>query len=280
MVTKLNTATQKGFTLVELITVIMILGIVLVGVSGFITFGTRIFVDSSSVDQVLSDSRFALQRMTRELRTALPNSLRVKSGSDYQCIEFVPVVTSTSYLSLSFRGSTSNGTGRILADDRPTRIKAGHRAYVYPLTTNEVYEDNSVISKYAQVRRPPLQTEDELTLTFSTIDSQNIQFREASPQKRIYFTNTPVSYCFLSGTNELRRYSNYAFPVEQREPSGMSRGSLLARNIVNRQVGDDFPITLTPATLVNNALIHLQPRFEVNGETIQYQHQVQVINVP
>ncbi|MCL1078249.1 type II secretion system protein [Parashewanella spongiae] len=270
---------QQGFTLVELITVIMILGIVLIGVSGFITFGTRIFVDSSSVDQALSDSRFALQRMTRELRTAMPNSLRVTSGVGYQCIEFVPIVTASSYVILPFQDKPSNGTGRILADDNPTRVKADHRAYVYPLTPEEVYQAPSIVTKHGIVTGVT-QNDSEINLTFATVGSQNIQFSEASAQKRIYFTHTPVSYCFSSVTQTLRRYKEYGFYALQPDPVQMGDGALLAGNIVNQQIGNDYPITLTPSTLVNNALIHLQPRFTVNGETIQYQHQVQVINVP
>ena len=70
-----------GFTLVEMVTVIIILGILVIGVSSFVILGTRIFVESTSVDQVLSQSRFAMERMTRELRNALPNSVRLSNTS-------------------------------------------------------------------------------------------------------------------------------------------------------------------------------------------------------
>ena len=53
----------------------------------------------------------------------------------------------------------------------------------------------------------------------------------------------------------------------------------MAQNITNTLTINPA-IILTPATLVTNAIVHLQPRFRVNGETFQYQHQVQVMNVP
>jgi MSHA biogenesis protein MshO len=59
----------------------------------------------------------------------------------------------------------------------------------------------------------------------------------------------------------------------------MGNGVLMAQNITNTLTINPA-IILTPATLVTNAIVHLQPRFRVNGETFQYQHQVQVMNVP
>ncbi|MCU7376323.1 type II secretion system protein [Paucibacter sp. O1-1] len=93
-------AKTAGFTLIEMVTVILILGIVIVGVSSFVIFGTRIFVESSAVDQVLSQSRFGIERMTRDIRRAVPNSIRVLTATDgsYQCIELLPISASTSYL--------------------------------------------------------------------------------------------------------------------------------------------------------------------------------------
>ncbi|ABI40541.1 methylation site containing protein [Shewanella sp. MR-4] len=275
---------KRGFTLVEMVTVILILGILVVGVSSFIIFGTRIFVESSSVDQVLSQSRFAVERMTRELRSALPNSVRLNgNGLTYQCVEFVPIEASTTYLSMPIAPSAAALTGTVILN-ATDNIKDNQYIWIYPLTDSDVY--NSARQKRAQIKTfTPLgespNPANQVTLTFMA----STRFAEASPRQRIYFGSSPVSYCFekSSSSNELilKRYTGYGLNVSQPTPSSMSAGVLMAQNVANAlNDSADLPLILTPSSLVNNAMVHLQPRFNVNGETFQYRHQVQVINVP
>ena len=274
---------KRGFTLVEMVTVILILGILVVGVSSFIIFGTRIFVESSSVDQVLSQSRFAVERMTRELRSALPNSLRVNTDSlTYQCIEFVPIETSTTYLTMPIIPAAAASTGIVILDNTASAIRVNQFAWVYPLVDADVY--SSARQKRAQVKTIAISDpsfEHQVTLTFTA----PTRFAEASPRQRIYFGSSPVSYCFEKGAsgNDLQivRYAGYNFNTVQPNPATMGTGVLMAQSVANRlDNSNDLPLILTPSSLVNNAMVHLQPRFNVNGETFQYRHQVQVINVP
>ncbi|MCS6239342.1 PilW family protein [Shewanella baltica] len=270
---------KRGFTLVEMVTVILILGILVVGVSSFIIFGTRIFVESSSVDQVLSQSRFAVERMTRELRSALPNSLRVNTDSlTYQCIEFVPIETSTTYLTMPIIPAAAASTGIVILDNTASAIRVNQFAWVYPLVDADVY--SSARQKRAQVKTIAI-SGNQVTLTFTA----PTRFAEASPRQRIYFGSSPVSYCFEKGAsgNDLQivRYAGYNFNTVQPNPATMGTGVLMAQSVANRlDNSNDLPLILTPSSLVNNAMVHLQPRFNVNGETFQYRHQVQVINVP
>jgi len=270
---------KRGFTLVEMVTVILILGILVVGVSSFIIFGTRIFVESSSVDQVLSQSRFAVERMTRELRSALPNSVRVNTDSlTYQCIEFVPIEASTTYLTMPIIPDAAASTGIVILDNTASAIRVNQFAWIYPLVDADVY--NSARQKLAQVKTIAI-SGNQVTLTFTA----PTRFAEASPRQRIYFGSSPVSYCFEKGAsgNDLQivRYAGYNFNTVQPNPATMGTGVLMAQSVANRlDNSNDLPLILTPSSLVNNAMVHLQPRFNVNGETFQYRHQVQVINVP
>ncbi|WP_133405670.1 PilW family protein [Parashewanella tropica] len=270
-----------GFTLIELITVIVILGIVLVGVSSFITFGTRIFVDSTSVDQVLGESRFAIQRMTRELRTALPNSVRVNTDNvSYQCIEFVPTITSTSYIQLPL--TAPSNTAIVFRDDTNSKISIFQRAYVYPINANEIYITNTQNSIAAMVfgsrgtSNPPASSP-SLTVTFNA----PTRFKYSSPQKRIYFTNFPVTYCISGVSHKVERFERYGFNTALPTPQNRGSGSVIAQSLVNDiSNASDRPFNLLPSTLQHSAIIQMNLRFEVLGQSMSYQHQVQVPNVP
>jgi MSHA biogenesis protein MshO len=270
-----------GFTLVEMVTVIIVLGVLVLGVSSFVVLGTRIFIDSTSVEQVLGQSRFGLERMTRELRNAVPNSIRLNpappsTNASFQCVEFVPIQSSASYIDLPFSPFPASLTGTVLPPSQG--INNAHQMLVYPLKTADIYASTPAGSSG---RLFDVNTFNQASglVTFD----RAVRFAESSPIKRYFMINGPVSYCFQSNGTDgtLWRYAGYGLQSTQPTPSTMTGGALMAEDIINNlAIVSDQPILLTPSSLVNNAMLQLTPTFSVNGQVFQYQHQVQVINVP
>src|SRR5688500_1469266 len=78
---------QCGVTLIELIIVISITGIIAIGVAVFIRRPVEGYVDAARRAELTDIADTALRRMSRDLRMALPNSIRVDASGRY--IEFL-----------------------------------------------------------------------------------------------------------------------------------------------------------------------------------------------
>jgi MSHA biogenesis protein MshO len=78
-----------GFTLIEAILAIVITGIVAGIVTVFISKPIQGYLDSVRRAELTDQADVALRRMTRDIRLALPNSLRVTSTATTNYIEFI-----------------------------------------------------------------------------------------------------------------------------------------------------------------------------------------------
>ena len=89
----MNARRLRGFTLVEMIMVIVITGIIGGIVAIFIRAPMQGYVDSARRAELTDIADTALRRVTRDLRLALPNSVRVTGvcGDGTTCyLEFIP----------------------------------------------------------------------------------------------------------------------------------------------------------------------------------------------
>lgn len=82
-------AKPKGFTLVELLAVIVILAVLGSMGSGYIVSLIESHQSSQARIDLFSRSRLSLNIITRKLENALPNSVRVSMGG--RCLEYIPV---------------------------------------------------------------------------------------------------------------------------------------------------------------------------------------------
>jgi len=276
-----------GFTLLELIIVIVLLGVIGTGITSFIRLATQTYVSVSARDELVSSARFVVERLNREIRNALPNSVRVKTGSlagfDVQCLEFVPIVASTTYTDIpvapdalsdkltvvKFNGADGNNyqcTGSCL-----------DAVAVYPLNSNDIYADHGAESgkvfglKSVDYTTP---STDEWTLTLDR--TTGVLFDDESPTKRVYIVRAPVSYCVAA--NSIFRYENYAYTSSQVTPP-LVANVLMAENIINMNTLD-LPFVLSNATLQRNALVNMKLHFSRDNENIVFNNEVHIANVP
>jgi MSHA biogenesis protein MshO len=255
-----------GFTLIELVVVITVMGILSVGAVKFITDASDGYASTVRRTELGSTMRLAAERMTRELRSALPNSVRV-SGS---CLEFIPVESGASYLNLPV-SITASAFDAIEPIDVAL---AGVRIAVFPDSTNAVYSLGS-----PAVISPPS--------TFAPPDANHVvrvslaaphRFPVESPQRRLYLVREPVSYCV--DQNRLWRYQGYGFravqPTGAALPTSMPGRSLIGEDLV----ASSPPFTFANATLTRNAEVGIDLEFRDTPDSIRVHHLVQLRNVP
>ncbi|MBI4293684.1 MAG: type II secretion system protein [Betaproteobacteria bacterium] len=87
----------SGFTLVEAVMVIVITGILAAMVAVFITSPVQGYLDSVRRAELTDTADGALRRLVRDVRLALPNSLRTASSGGVNYIEFIMTSTGGRY---------------------------------------------------------------------------------------------------------------------------------------------------------------------------------------
>jgi len=278
----------KGFTLIELVVVIVLLGIMSVGITSFINLSTQIYVNVADRDELIASARFAVERLNRELRNALPNSVRVTNDATNQCIEFVPIKASTVYTDIpvspepetdtitviEFQDENGNGDNY---DCPVNETNCSDKVAVYPLNAGEInaiqYDLTGKVFGLKSVDHAnPSASEWTLTLDRTL----GVQFDSDSPTKRLYIINNPVSFCVTGNT--LVRYDINGFSVTQ-SIKQKSNAILMADNLADLNVAD-LPFVINPATLQRNANVQVKLHFQREGEDFVFNNDIHLVNVP
>jgi len=249
---------QSGFTLLEMVTVIVLLGVISVGMGSIIKLGTQIFTEASSRDQLISSGRFAVERLNREVRNALPNSLDVFSGGT--CLSFIPVVGSAIYEDVAV--APEPATTDITLYKFDFNVPTGDLySSVYPLSSDELYGGTQTPVLISSLDSGC--TSCQLTLNSPTL------FHGDSPTQRMYVVQQPITYC-ASG-DQLIRYQQVGFNTGSVPVSG---GILMAEHLKSGI------FDVSEATHLRNAIITLLFTFEQNEESIPFNNEIQVMNAP
>ena len=252
-----------GFTLVELVMVILLLGVMATFSSQFIGIGTQIYGDASRREQLMSDARFALERLNREVRDAVPGSVRIEddgqNGVDQgSCLRFWPIASASRYLGSAVSAGLTMVTPQVLPEqDRDLAI-------VYPLATPDLPLSQGCLygNCVAAVTDVGSPASGALSLT---VDGA---FTQDSPGRRVYFANQQVRYCVTGGA--LTRASG-AIDSD----IGASTQVLMAEYI--RPAPHYF--YREPAAF-SQSEVGLRLEFERGGERVLFNHKLELLNVP
>jgi MSHA biogenesis protein MshO len=275
-----NSCQQAGFTLVELVMVMVILSILAVGSVKFISFSAQGYVDTVRRSELSSTATIVNEKISRLVRDALPNSVRI--SADTRCLEFIPVLAASQYTQTPIAGSplTIPRTTVTMVPIDARLSQSGFLA-IYPMP-------NQHASLYSGADNPGFISTETATTTvlnpdvFTFSSALSFQFFQHSPKKRIFITGSPVAFCQL-GTR-LYFYRNYGF-----EPVMADMITALPTTVPNRLLIADklaantLAFTYLPSSLRRNAIVAFQLDLldSSNGaETLVINQEVQIRNVP
>jgi len=280
---------KGGFTLVELVVVLVVLSIVSVGMARFIRSSTQIFIDASEREQLLREGSFAVERINREISAAVPNSVRLTGNAGVHCLQFVPIRWSSFYLTLPLTPSSDREIDIIEMQDIDgnvfTPVAGSDYALVYPTSSNDVYSNTSnrrqLINACSDDGDGDCATNDDTdSVVQLTLDGA---FSQASPAKRIYIANSAVNYCVRN--NAIYRHES---AISATQTTFISGGVLMAENLANQlsanpnaaNTNSKNPFRIVDASLRRNAYTQTQFIFTRDGENMTFTQEIHVPNVP
>jgi|GEM_PF-3931053 prepilin-type N-terminal cleavage/methylation domain len=274
---------SRGFTLVELVVVIVLLGIVGVISFRFIGQTVQLYSDSTLQQQRIAEARFVQERLSREIAGSHPFSLRDPFANDLsfkgKCIEYIRVAAVGAYTG----SATASMTLNVL--DNPTDLlqagsvgamNAARRVSIHSQDASDLYasaDTNTVksVTAFSSLNH---------IATFASV------FTSDSTGKRYVVLDAtgPVSWCLFN--NQLYRYSNYNpdytfsyagswFATEAK--SGSAYSSLMVEH-----VSPSTLFQIIPSSLDHNAELDLSLQLSTDseGDSLTFNRRMPVNYVP
>jgi MSHA biogenesis protein MshO len=281
---------SAGFSLIELVVTIVISTVVVSFVSMFISGPVQGYMDQSRRAGLVDAADTALQRLSRDVRRALPNSVRVTSAAGVVALELLGTVDGSRYRAqppggaaqiLDFAGPDSefDVTGEFTRVDKPFSSTGFYLAiYNVGVAGADAYELLNVIT-------PPLTRIDIAATATPGVDhvtlSQPFRFAYSSPTQRVYLVDGPVTYLCDSINGTLTRYHGYAIVANQsvRDSHAELVGDGATDSLMANQLSA-CAFTYSAGTAERAGLVSLAITVSSQGETVSLLSQVHVDNVP
>ncbi len=272
---------QVGFTLLELVIVIAILGILSASVSVFIANPVRAYFETIDRATLTAAGNSAIRRIVREVQAAVPNSARITTSGGTTFLEFVPIVDAGRYRAAASNNYPTQNDPLVVTDSTDSSFQ------VLGPTVNVPTGSQLVVLNLGYGNANLYSGTNIRTVTSIGAALQTITFTSTtawpgdSPGYRFYIVNGAVTYgCTpnASGTGTLKRYSGYAIQASQ--PSATSSAPLSSATsslVLDDVTGCTF--TPGPASVDLNA-VQMALQLTRSGETVSLYSQVHAPNNP
>lgn len=287
----------RGFTLVELVMVIVIGAIVAIMVAMFITLPVKGYNDSQARAELTDVADTALRRLQRDLRLALPNSIRRESIGGREYLELLLTKTGGRYLADEDMPSNASdptldftSTGRLtftVIGDMPTGAQAivpGDDIVVYNLGADS---GETVANAYAsQGNRATVNgvVGNVISLASNPFSQQSPPMM--SPGRHFHVLSQAVTYVCDPTAGTLMRYWGYA--ITNTQPADVAAAplsSVTPAMLASGVTGCSFSYDNAVGSIVQqrSALVGLSLSLQTpnsNSGVVTLFHQVHVDNTP
>jgi MSHA biogenesis protein MshO len=285
------TLRAAGFTLMETVVVIVVLGIIGVSLGMFILPAVNSQQAMQNRAALVDSAESALRGMARDIRIALPNSLRVTNAANGFTLEMIPTVDGGRYcngegdcntnLSIgaadtvfdilgcfrntAFTGSPGAGY-RLVVGDSTGSAHTG-AAVITPATTTialSIWPGTGASPTVCGSNSATANTSNRHRVTLSAAQS----FPSSSPRRRVFVVKTAAAYVCNTTTQTLTRYSGYAI--------GAAPTTGTAALVTDKVAA--CSVTSTTGQVQATGLVTLGITLTNAGETVALMHQAQLDN--
>ena len=279
----------RGMTLVELVITIAVGSVVVAFMALFIVGTTNAYSAQTRRADLVDEADGALRFIARDLRSALPNSVRVAGSGSVAAIELLATVDGARYqdggplgnpaLELDF----TQPDGAFATTVPFTQLALPWSSTSAYLAIYNVGVPGASAYELANVITPP---GTRITISAGASANQNLvtlspafRFAWGSPGHRVYLVSGPVTYLCDGTAGTLTRYSGYT--IASTQPA--SAAALLAAGAAAGSVATDVAacqFSYSAGTAHRNALATLTLQLTRSGETVELLQQVQLVNPP
>jgi len=278
---------HSGFTLVEMVMTIVLLGIIAGVLAPVITQSTNAYIDTSARSELTARGRLALERLAKEIRRVVPNTVQELGGVGSRGVEFVTSKVGGRYMSRK-DGFT---TGAVYQNNRRFRKNANlsnlyilGTAYTNPQATPlasdvlVIYNESPATLAARSIgldgTAPALDRDGDANnevqlLTFDAAHQWNVEpemqhYQVADFCHEVGQTGNSLYWRRATGIGCIDGASSWAIA----DPILVTAGALTAN------------FNYIPASLTSNAILLITLTLTEQGETVTVSQEMHVRNTP